>query len=142
MGFFDHYRTGEALEKYTALSSKEFVEEFKALEKYVEKYWSMATCEQFFLSVHTSVESFFATRLYYLPKNTTFPRSYQAKMYCCSMQWNANHVSETFKKKHGESGIRKRMHWAQGVQQNVFDLYPPQEYKEKRGRKRKRSKPT
>ena len=111
------------------------MEEFDILDKYVKEYWSMATCKQFYLSVPTtSVESFFATRLFHLPKNVFFSRNYAAKTFCCAMQWNANHISKNYKRK---NDIKQRQNWEKNVHRKVFDLYQPQTYNERRGRKRK-----
>ena len=96
--FFTHYRSSDAIAKYEVLGTSNFEDEFKQFEKHIQNYWSLKTCENFWLSVRTnSVESFFATRLFFLPKNTVVEQNYRAKMYCCAMQWNANHFSECFK---------------------------------------------
>ena len=96
--FFTHYRSSEALAKYEVLGSANFEDEFKQFEKHIQNYWSLKTCENFWLSVRTnSVESFFATRLFFLPKNTVVEQNYRVKMYCCAMQWNASHFSDCFK---------------------------------------------
>ena len=70
LGFFKHYRSCEAKNKYKVLASAGFEQEFKQLEDHTKNYWSTKTCDKFSESVRTNkVESFFATRLSYVPKN-------------------------------------------------------------------------
>ena len=69
LGFFKHYRSNEARTKYEMLNSVDFETEFIELEKYIKQVWSLETCNRFSLSIRTNtVESFFATRLFYVPK--------------------------------------------------------------------------
>ena len=137
MQFFIHYRSSKALEKYEVLTAKTFEDEFVLLEEHVKVYWSLVTCRQFFLCVRTThVESFFSTRLYHLPKHIYYHHNYVAKLYCCAMQWNANHISKNYSMKYG---LEKRKCWAENVPQHFFDLYTPHLYKEIRGRKQKAS---
>ena len=67
MEFFSHYRSPSARHKYPILSTCEFEKEFEHFEKYIKAYWSLKTCEQFYMSIRTNaVESFFATPLFYV----------------------------------------------------------------------------
>ena len=96
LGFFDHYRSNEAIGKYEVLACRALREEFKQLEDHVQLYWSIGICKNFFASMRTNkVESFFATRLGFVPKhiNMKSPFMYRAKMNLCSMRWNEKHIS-------------------------------------------------
>ena len=73
--FFKHYRSDKARKKYLFLQSSTFEDEFSQFEKDIQTCWSLKMCEQFYLSVRTNmVESFFATRLFYVPKNLKFKK--------------------------------------------------------------------
>ena len=78
---FSNYRSVEAREKYPVSGSSELEKEFKEFEDYTKNYCSLKTCESFYLGVRTnSVESFFSTRLFHVPKNVTFRKMYRAKI--------------------------------------------------------------
>ena len=122
MTFFHHYRSVEARAKYSVLSTDAFGEEFTEFENYIKDYWSPKTCAQFYVGARTnSVESFFATRLFHVPKHIYFPKMYMVKMFCCSMQWNEKHVSEIFTAFHGASGVQKRKNWFWNVHIRAFE---------------------
>ena len=134
LGFFEHYRTDEAKEKYSALDTRAFQEEFSQLEKHVKACWPIKTCELFSLSLRTNfVESFFATRLFYVPKNLKFIKTYSAKMKSCAMRWNETHISNYYKNTFGESGSEYRIKWHRNVHQEIFIKHPQHEYSERRG---------
>ena len=137
-GFFTHYRSDEAQEKYEMLKFTQFQEEFQKFENYIKAYWKLKTCERFCLSIRTnSVESFFATRLFYVPKNTKFPKSYSVKIKICALRWNEKHISDCYKKIHGDTGVNYRKNWHRKIHQKVIQDYATHKYVEKRGRKRK-----
>ena len=132
LGFFTHYRSIVAQEKYEVLKSSSFKSEFKEFEKYVNSYWNLEVCGRFCLSVRTNyVESFFATRLYFVPKNVTFAKTYEQRMKICGLQWNENHISDRYKATHGSVAHRKI--WQQNVHNRVFTKHVPKVYSEKRG---------
>ena len=139
MSFFSHYRSVETQEKYPVLCSSELEKEFKEFEDYIKNYWSLKTCESFYLGVRTnSVESFFATRLFHVPKNVTFRKMYRVKMICCRMQWNETHISEIYSRMFGQSGIYSRMKWYLNVHNRVFEKHRPHKYVEYRIRTSKK----
>ena len=114
------------------LKSASFTIEFKQLEDHVKTYWTLEVCGQFCLSVRTNyVESFFATRLFFVPKNLNFPKSYEQRMKACGLQWNERHISDRYKAAHGSVEHRKK--WQQNVHDRVFTKNVPQAYDEKRG---------
>ena len=131
--FFDHYRSAPTLEKYPTLACAKFEQEFQQFENYINDYWSLKTCTQFYKSIRTnSVESFFATRLFFAPKNVLFGRRYLARLLNCAMQWNQSHISECYKNFYGNAGIVFRNKWYRNVQARVFRKFPPYEYIERR----------
>ena len=134
-GFFKHYRSIEARTKYKMLNSPDFEAEFSKFEQFIKRLWSLETCKRFSLSVRTNmVESFFATRLFYVPKNLKFPMNYLSKIHICGMSWNEEHISECYRKHYGASGISYRKNWWQNIHDSVFRTYPPHKYLENRGR--------
>ena len=136
MGFFDHYRSAETREKYKALNCAGFENEFCKFEDYIKQYWSLKVCKRFCLSVRTNtVESFFSTRLFYVPKHLKFLRTYHAKMQICALTWNELHISDRYKKLWGASGIDLRKNWHQRVHARVFNEYQSKKFIEGRGRK-------
>ena len=143
MQFFKHYRSLESQQKYSVLGSSEFENEFKLFENYIKEYWSIKTCENFYLGVRThSVESFFSTRLFHVPKNIRFTRTYKVKMICCMLQWNERHISEIFTRIYGHGGIENRMRWYQNIQSRVFEKHKPHTYVKSRrqiSKKRRRT---
>ena len=129
MQFFKHYHSLEAQQKYSVLESSEFKKEFKLFEDSMKEYWSLKTCENFYLGVRTnSVESFFSTRLFHVPKHIRFTKTYKVKMICCMLQWNEQHISEIFTRMYGLSGIENRREWSQSIQNRVFEKYKPHAY--------------
>ena len=135
LGFFKHYRSKVTRSKYEILNCIDFETEFKKLEKEIKQLWSLETCNRFSLSVRTNmVESFFATRLFYDPKNMKFPINYRAKMSICGMSWNEKHISECYRKKYGETGINYRKNWHQNIHERVLRKNPSHKYLERRGR--------
>ena len=135
--FFEHYRSDEARNKYKVLENSEFRTEFKQLELHVKACWSLETCQYFNLLVRTnSVERYLSQRLYYVPKNLKFKKTYRTKMKLCAMKWNESHISNHYRNVNGSTGKEYRQNWNRNVHQKVFTKYPYQDYIEKRGRKR------
>ena len=134
LGFFNHYRSNEAIEKYEVLGCSAFREEFKQLEDHVQLYWSINICKNFSESIRTNkVESFFATSLGFVPKNINIksPFMYRAKMKLCCMRWNEKHISECYTNLYGMSIIDYRKNWTEHIHAKVFNLNPTHRYKEK-----------
>ena len=137
LGFFRHYRSVESRNKYEVLEDSEFQTEFRQLEEYVKACWSLETCKYFNLSVRTnSVESYFSKRLYYVPKNLKFKKTYRTKIKLSAMTWNETHISNQYLKIYGDTGKEYRRNWHRNIHQKVFTKYPYHEYIEKRGGKR------
>ena len=135
MEFFNHYRSPKSQEKYEILKTDTFKSEFDQFEEYIKSYWTLGVCERFCLSVRTnSVESFFATRLYFVPKDMMFSKTYAVRMKLCGLQWNAHHISSNYKTAYG---CLDRLHWQQNIHEKVFKKHRPGDYVEKRGRPRK-----
>ena len=86
------------------------------------------------------VESYFGTRLHFVPKHIDFRERYFSKIKCCAMSWNAKHISNTYKDYWGESGdcIEYRQNWFSNVHNTVFEQNPICNYRETRGRKRRK----
>ena len=117
----------------------EFEDEFVQFENYVKAYWKLETCERFCLSIRTNkVESFFSTRLFYVPKNLKFPRSYRVKMKLCALRWNETHISSSYKKVYGDNGVNHRKHWHRNIHEKVLKDYPSHKYIENRGKWKRR----
>ena len=131
--FFVHYRAEKAKEKYLFLKSKAFEEEFSEREKNVKMCWPLETCELFCQALRTnSVESFFATRLFFAPKNSRFAKTYRVKMKACALKWNETHISVSYRNMYGNCGEERRKNWQRNVHQNVFTKYPLHRYIERR----------
>ena len=137
-GFFHHYRSDEAKERYEVLRSDGFQDEFKRFETHMRDYWNLETCKAFYLSVRTNgTESFFSTRMNFVPKHLFFHKHYEVKMKFCVMKWNASHISERFIEIHGDDGITERQCWIKNIHNRVFQDRVPHIWIEKRGRKKK-----
>ena len=78
------------------------------------------------------VESFFATRLNYVPKNLFFSKTYEVKMKTCALHWNESHVSERYKRVVVD-GTQYRKNWERNVHRHVLLAQPVYSYIEKRG---------
>ena len=85
------------------------------------------------MSIRTNaVESFFATRLFYVPKNTIFPRTYEARMKMCAMRWNETRVSDCYINLFADNDKAYRKNWLFHVHNRVFDKFPSHDYVEYR----------
>ena len=107
MGFFDHYRSVKAHGNYPVWKCSQFQQEFTTFEKYIEQYWSLKTCKQFYMSIRTNSVSFFSTRLFDVP-NVIFPLAYSARIEICGMCWNQKHISECYKNLYVDTDIAYR----------------------------------
>ena len=53
------------------------------------------------------------------------------------LHWDAKHVSTYSIAKYGNEEKKRRVEWKKRIHHRVVDLFPPQDYVETRGRRRK-----
>jgi len=127
-------RSDESKNKYEQLKTQAFKNEFDEFEEYVQDYWNLEVCRRFFMCVRTNAtESFFATRLFWVPKNLNFLKSYKSRMRFCALSWNSKHISQRFAQVHGEDSVVYRKNWLKNIHNNVFRMNSPHVWIERRG---------
>jgi len=131
---FQGDRSEEAKNKYEQLKTQAFKNEFDEFEEYVQDYWNLEVCRRFFMCVRTNAtESFFATRLFWVPKNLNFLKSYKSRMRFCALSWNPRHISQRFAEVHGEEAVAYRKNWLKNIHNRVFRMHAPHVWIERRG---------
>ena len=85
-----------------------------------------------------NVESKFATRLYFVPKNKNFPKSFSQRIKLVDLHWDATHVSSYSIKKYGAEEKKRRLQWKLRIHEKVLNEFPQRKYIETRGGSRKR----
>merc|ERR1712091_374696 len=100
----------------------------------------MDKCDEFYLSIRTnSVESKFGTRLYFVPKNKVFPKTFRQRIKLVDLHWDEKHISEYSIQKYGEGERQRRKQWKLRIHQRILQQFPQVHYVESRGRKKKHS---
>ena len=97
--FFDHYCDHP---DYDITHSEHYKTELAKLRVFAEKQFTMKICEGLFRSIRTnSVESKFATRLKWIPKNRNYPSHFSTKCKLVDLSWDEEHISEYVLSKYG-----------------------------------------
>ena len=89
--FFDHYSDHP---DYEITKLPKFKQDLQRLKEIAMKHWTLAECEKYCRSLKTYYcESKFALRLYFLPKNTSFPKSFETRTHMVDLHWDEDHAA-------------------------------------------------
>jgi len=121
--FFDHYCDHP---DYEITKLPEFKKDLKVLKEIAQKHWTLDECEKYCRSLKTYYcESKFALRLYFLPKNTSFSKTFETRTHLVDLHWDSNHVAAFVIDYYGKGEIERRARWEERAATWIETTYKP-----------------
>ena len=121
--FIPHYTDNP---KYPMTFLPEFKAELQVLQTFISKKWSLKECKKYYQFLPTFYcESKFATRLYFLPKNTTFQKNYASRCRLVDLRWDEKHVAAFIIDIYGESERARRQQWPNRANDWIKENFSP-----------------